>query len=55
MNSDEAIFAPDVASQLHDGGYITDEAYERYKQHVGKNIIAAHDQYKRPWWKIWTI
>ena len=49
----EAIFMLDAASHLHDEGYITDEAYERYKQHIGENIIREHEKYKRPWWKIW--
>ncbi len=53
MNSDEAIFALDVADRLHNEGYITDEAYERYKQHLGRNIIEEHDKYKKPWWHIW--
>ena len=49
----EAIFMLDAASHLHDEGYITDEAYERYKQHIGESIIREHEKYKRPWWKIW--
>jgi len=49
----EAIFMLDAASQLHDDGYITDEAYGRYKQHVGSVILQEHEKYKRPWWKIW--
>ena len=53
MNPDEAIFDLDVVAKLHSGGYITDEAYERYKQHIGESIIREHERYKKPWWKIW--
>lgn len=53
MSSDDAIFMLDAASSLHDNGYLSDEAYERYKQHIGERIIKEHAKYKRPWWKIW--
>ncbi len=49
----EAIFMLDAASQLHDDGYITDEAYQRYKQHVADRIIEEYGRYKKPWWRIW--
>ena len=53
MSSENAIFMLDAASKLHEDGYITDEAYERYKQHIGIKIIEEYYAYKKPWWKIW--
>ena len=53
MNSDDAIFFLEAATRLHTDGYMTDEAYERFKQHIVESIIREHERYKRPWWKIW--
>lgn len=53
MNPDEAIFNLDVVAKLHADGYITDEQFGRYKRHVGENILAEYERYKKPWWKIW--
>ena len=53
MNPDEAIFALETVAKLHADGYITDEAYERFTQHLGDDIIKEYGRYKKPWWKIW--
>lgn len=53
MNSYDAIYMLESASRLHADGYITDEAYERFKHKFSGKLLEEHERYKRPWWKIW--
>ncbi|MCK9570422.1 hypothetical protein M0R72_15855 [Candidatus Pacearchaeota archaeon] len=52
MNLEEYVISLNVANLLHDQGYITDEAYERYKQDLAAKIIEEHEN-RKPWWRIW--
>jgi len=42
-----------VVDSLHDRGYITDDAFQRYKRHLAEGIVAEYYAHKMPWWKMW--